>query len=89
MSPGKGGVWGGADHTNSATAQHHHRGTMVSSAASTGHERRPVSPDTDVTAKVGKWETTGLLCAGCWEDGWVCIFKTAFRGRRVRQGPGN
>lgn len=53
---------------------------------STAREEATSVTDTDITAKVGKWGTTGLCAKGSGRMGGVCIFKTAVRGRRVGQG---
>ena len=43
--------------------------------------------DTDITAKVGKWETTGLLCAqDAGRMGGVCIFKDSWQRQESEAG---
>lgn len=54
---------------------------------STAQEEATSVTDTDITAKVGKWETIGLPCAK--DSGWmggVCIFKDSCQRQETREG---
>ena len=80
---------GGADHTNSATARITTGGTMNEDHICQARAREEATSvtDTDITAKVGKWETTGLLCAqDAGRMGGVCIFKDCCQRQESEAG---
>lgn len=56
---------------------------------STAQEEATSVTDTDITAKVGKWETIGLPCAK--DSGWmggICIFKDSCQRQETQEeGP--
>lgn len=54
---------------------------------STAQEEATSVTDTDITAKVGKWGTTGLLCAkDSGKMGRVCIFKDSCQRQETGAG---
>lgn len=68
---------------------HHHRrhDERGPHMPSTAQEEATSVTDTDITAKVGKWETIGLPCAK--DSGWrggVCIFKDSCQRQETWEG---